>query len=338
MVTVGRRFSSTDGSLAPAALPGDQSIPASNKFPVLPASKEPSVHPELDEPRNLESSGKLLKDPYNPHGLVASDIPGRLRLPFSARPKGFSNDPVAWTRFQNVEHISSRILTKRNVEREASAKGKSAYRAGEDRAALHNPYNLEAVKTPGRDLRLPYEHQSPGFQGDEADYIFAVNTEEVEYKLKIFDGQRWPPWGLFIECMTAKDGPALDFSSYFSETLDPAAMQKMRDHESYCVDDVNRRVDADAHSQQKQAHLPVRTYDPIDPRHHPGKQQEQQQQQQQQQPRHEFSTVPLANWAHRADHFVTTQGRRLHLGALPLQKLVQEAHTKLPAWEAEYAH
>ncbi|KAI9833859.1 MAG: hypothetical protein M1826_006382 [Phylliscum demangeonii] len=339
---------------------------------------------------------QLLKDPYNPRDLVSSDIPGRPpRLPLSERPKGFPKDGVAWSRFQNVEHIMSRILTydddevpsasrwtgcmygmvsrqdlfdylderfsgakvhafvgkeeecikkvNEDVKREASAKGQSTYPAGQNYDALDNLFHLESPKTPGgRRPRLPYKHRPTGFRGDEARYIAGENKKAIIFKLSKFDGQRTSSWLLFTQCLAARAGSTSAITSYLEEKLDPAEMQKMRDHESDCVDHVNRRVDADARRQQKQAYLPVRTYAPIDPRRLPGKQQEQEQQQQQQEQqrqwqRHEISTAPFANWAHQAGRFVRTRIRRFHLGALPLQKLVQEAHTKVPAWEAELA-
>ncbi|KAI9833860.1 MAG: hypothetical protein M1826_006383 [Phylliscum demangeonii] len=214
------------------------------------------------------------------------------------------------------------------VKQEASAKGKWTHPYMEDNSALYNPYHLETGKTPGRNPRLPYEHRPIGFPGDEADYIFDVNRVEIESKLKKFPGQLTPSFHLFVQCMLPRAGSPLTLTSYLQEKIEPAAMQAMRHHEDDCVDHVNRRVDADAHRQQKQAYLPVRIYPPLDPRRHSRPQQQ----------RHEFSTVPLANWAHQAGRFVAAQGRRLHLGSLPLQKLVHEAHTKLPAWEMEWAH
>ncbi|KAI9826704.1 MAG: hypothetical protein M1826_006586 [Phylliscum demangeonii] len=56
--------------------------------------------------------GQLLKDPYNPHDLVSSGIPGRRpHLPYSARPSDFVGDEYEWVRTQNIEHIVSQILT-----------------------------------------------------------------------------------------------------------------------------------------------------------------------------------------------------------------------------------
>ncbi|KAI9826716.1 MAG: hypothetical protein M1826_006598 [Phylliscum demangeonii] len=58
------------------------------------------------------NDGQLLKDPYNPHGLVSSGIPGRRpRLPYSARPSDFVGDEREWFRTQNIEHIVSQIPT-----------------------------------------------------------------------------------------------------------------------------------------------------------------------------------------------------------------------------------
>ncbi|KAI9808373.1 MAG: hypothetical protein M1826_004188 [Phylliscum demangeonii] len=56
----------------------------------------------------------LLKDPYNPHDLVASRVPGRRpHLPYSAAPSSFKGDPSAWTVSQNVEQIVSQLRTYR---------------------------------------------------------------------------------------------------------------------------------------------------------------------------------------------------------------------------------
>ncbi|KAI9817402.1 MAG: hypothetical protein M1826_001604 [Phylliscum demangeonii] len=227
-----------------------------------------------------------------------------------------------------------------DVEREARAKGQSTYPAEKNSYALDNPFHLESPKTPGRDPRLPYEHRPTGFRGDQARYIAGENKKAIVFKLRKFNGQRPSSWLQFTQCLATKAGSTSAVTRYLAEKLEPVEMLQMRDHESDCVDTVNRRLDDDAHRQQKHAYLPVRTYAPIDPSRHAVKQPppQQQQQQQQQQQRHEFSMVPLEKWAHQAAHFVATQGRRVHLGARPLQKLVREVETKLAGWEAELAH
>ncbi|KAI9826702.1 MAG: hypothetical protein M1826_006584 [Phylliscum demangeonii] len=74
----------------------------------------PASPPDENKPGDGQASKgrQLLKDPYNPHDLVSSEIRGRRpHLPYSARPSNFVGDAFAWVQSQNMEHTVSRILT-----------------------------------------------------------------------------------------------------------------------------------------------------------------------------------------------------------------------------------
>ncbi|KAI9821436.1 MAG: hypothetical protein M1826_000672 [Phylliscum demangeonii] len=303
--------------------------------------------------RGPASTPALLKDPYNPPDLVSSRIPGRgPHLPYHARPQPFIGDPVFWVADQNIAQIVSRILTYEgdrrtsirrwvdcmdrvcgsdwatgdyvnermswaeahflkakedecieavNEEIKHEAAGKATYFARTSyNPALHNPHHLETPNTPRRDPRLPYEHRPADYQGDALSYISRENEREIMFKLKTYDGR--------------PAGPDFVMANYLEERLDPAQMERARDREDSCVDMVNRQLEADAHGQQKQASLPVRTYPPLDaPR----------QNLQQRQHPNEFSIGPVvAAWAHRTAGF----------------KLMREAPKTVPAWEVDLVH
>ncbi|KAI9826701.1 MAG: hypothetical protein M1826_006583 [Phylliscum demangeonii] len=307
--------------------------------------------------------GQLLNDPYNPHGLVSSGIPGR--RPYLPMPGTFLRTPAEWRRIQNTKYLVSQILTydgnpisafqqmppfvaaekhcigkvNNEIQTEATAKEKSTYFAGQDTAALHNPYHLESPNTPNRPPRLPHDQRPAGDQRDLHTYIADENKKEIISKLQQYDGQRPTSWERFIACMESKLYQMVTLDSYLTEQLHPAQMLEMSRDESGCIKFVNSQIDREAFYQDKQAFLPVRTYAPLPPPQHA------KQAQQAHTPRNEFSPASIATtWAHRAGHFLTTQSHRLELGARPLQKLVRETHMKMPtapelrAREVDHAH
>ncbi|KAI9826942.1 MAG: hypothetical protein M1826_006518 [Phylliscum demangeonii] len=351
--------------------------------------------------------GQLLKDPYNPHDLVSSEIPGRRpHLPYSARPSDFVGDQREWISAQNIEHIVSQILTydgdpisaidrwtrcmddhpsvvpmpvsyylleavlwpfmeqhvaaekecikkvNQKIQTEATAKEKSTYFAGQDTAALHNPYHLESAKTPFRPPRLPHDRLPAGDQRDLRTYNADENKKEIISHLKQYDGQRRSSWDMFIACMKSETKlpdflipvKRLVVTRYLTEQLDMFEMLHMRGLEGTCKFRINLQIEEEAARRKKEAYLPVRTYAPLLPPPQQAKQA--QQAQQEHTPRNEFSSASIATtWAHRAGHFLKTQSHRLELGARPLQKLVRGAHMmkmptapEVPAWEFDLAH
>ncbi|KAI9824543.1 MAG: hypothetical protein M1826_007333 [Phylliscum demangeonii] len=241
----------------------------------------------------------------------------------------------AATEYQCIRTVNEEIRT------EAAAKGKSTYWAVKDTAAQLNPHFLESPKTPERPPRLPHDRLPAGDKRDLHSYIADENQKDIISKLKQYDGQGATSWERFTECMKSKADRTMTLARYLTEQLNPTQMLQMRYHEFSCTTAVNRQIDDEAGRRGKEAYLPVRTYAPLVPRPVYPLQQPHQAQQERA-PRSEFSAASIASWGRRAGHFLTTQSHRLGLGARPLQRMVQEAHmkvpTKVPAWEIDLVH
>ncbi|KAI9832599.1 MAG: hypothetical protein M1826_001549 [Phylliscum demangeonii] len=247
----------------------------------------------------------------------------------------YLKEVYSWTQMHSLKITEDDCVqrTNREIEQEARAAQKSTEAAGADIAAQHNPYGLVTGKTPRRAPRLPFEQRPASFQGDERRYIRHENEEEIVAKLLTYDGLRpTASWARFDACMRTDD-PFFHVAFYTQEQLQPHEMERARDFEDYCVETVNRKIQDEAGRRQKTAYFRRRAYPP--PRHRPS--QGQRQRQSQSQPRNDFSAV--AAWAHRVGRYVTTESHRLHLSALPLQRLMRQSpRVRVPAWEAELAH
>ncbi|KAI9826705.1 MAG: hypothetical protein M1826_006587 [Phylliscum demangeonii] len=97
--------------------------------------------------------GQLLKDPYNPHDLVSSRIPGR--RPYLPMPSTFLHTPAKWRRIQNTEYIVSQILTY----------------DGDMKPVFHRWFDC---------MRLEHEKSGPGW--DVWDYIFEESSWEKMFR------------------------------------------------------------------------------------------------------------------------------------------------------------